>query len=192
MSKVKMWLPLFIGDFHSARAGLNSNETKAYVLLLCYYWQHEGLPSDDDSLSLICEMSPEQWAASKGKLATRFEPQWKHSHLDSEFSRAQHNHTMAQRRGEASQAKRRKASIKSYRDSLIDGFDDCFPDSHEPSPSPEGPTQESTSLGWGRVESSTDRRSRANGQAKSANSPLTRHCNGGHHGWDVNGRDWNA
>ena len=51
------WMPLYVGDYRADTTHLNATQHGAYLLLIMHYWQHGGLPDDDEQLARIACMS---------------------------------------------------------------------------------------------------------------------------------------
>jgi uncharacterized protein YdaU (DUF1376 family) len=72
MSKVDIWMPLYIGDYLSDTMRLTTEQHGAYLLLLMEHWIAESLPDDEEELSLIARMSIERWRECWVKLEKFF------------------------------------------------------------------------------------------------------------------------
>jgi|ETNmetMinimDraft_2_1059921.scaffolds.fasta_scaffold35816_2 uncharacterized protein YdaU (DUF1376 family) len=72
-SKIDIWMPVFIGDFHKETAEFTAEMTGAYILLCLYHW-FKGPPKDDDEvLARICKLSAERLQKIKEDLLFSFE-----------------------------------------------------------------------------------------------------------------------
>lgn len=60
MSKVDIWMPIYIGDYLRDTAELSAEEHGAYFLLLMHYWQKNGeIGADVDRLARVARTQPE-------------------------------------------------------------------------------------------------------------------------------------
>lgn len=63
------YMPLFVADLTLSTAEMTQDQFGAYVRLLCYAWQHGGLPNDMDACGRICGgMSAENWRVIRKRL----------------------------------------------------------------------------------------------------------------------------
>lgn len=64
MSKPKVYMPLYIGDYLADTSDLKAEEHGANLLLLMTMWRRGGsLPSDSDRLRRIASVSSDRWPA---------------------------------------------------------------------------------------------------------------------------------
>lgn len=80
------WMPLYVRDYLADTVHLSTLEHGAYLMLILYYWLHEGLPSEDAKLARIVHLPPEQWAEIRSTLAELFEPEWRHKRIETELT----------------------------------------------------------------------------------------------------------
>lgn len=72
MSKVSIWMPVYIGDYLRDTSRLNTEQHGAFFLLLLDYWVNGPLPDDDLLLANITKLRPEQWRKHRTTLAKYF------------------------------------------------------------------------------------------------------------------------
>jgi uncharacterized protein YdaU (DUF1376 family) len=87
------WMPLYVADFVVDTLHLSAEETGCYLLLIVHYWQHGGLPDDDEKLARICRQANAQanvagWLSIRSTLAALFSPGWRHKRIDAELAKA--------------------------------------------------------------------------------------------------------
>src|SRR5689334_3432761 len=82
------WMPWYVADFMADTLHLSAAQTGAYMLLIGHYWQHGGLPSEDEALARITRMSAPEWRRSRGVLQAFFHDGWKHKRIDGELEKA--------------------------------------------------------------------------------------------------------
>jgi len=122
------WMALWIGDFLADTMHLSDALTGNYVLLICHYWQHGGLPDDPEQLARICKMSREQWGKRSPVLEAFFQDGWKHKRIEDELAKA----------AAYSEIQRARANER-WQESDADGIATALParaSSPSPSPSP--------------------------------------------------------
>lgn len=86
-------MPTHVGDTLKDAMGMSATEFGAYMLLQLYYWENDGLPTDDETLCRIAHVHPPQWGKFRSKLARFFgHPMtggsWVHYDLDLKISKA--------------------------------------------------------------------------------------------------------
>jgi uncharacterized protein YdaU (DUF1376 family) len=93
----RAWMPLYIGDYLADTQHLTTTQHGAYLLLIMYYWQHGGLPDDEDQLRRIVKLpkqyrngakSDKEWRSICLAIASLFQPGWKHKRIDAELEKA--------------------------------------------------------------------------------------------------------
>lgn len=71
---VKVWFPVFVGDFFTVTASMTGHEVGAYQLILAALWKEGGsIPANDRQLAKLCKASPRQWKDIKETLWPLFE-----------------------------------------------------------------------------------------------------------------------
>lgn len=84
------FMPLYVADYLSDAAHLNTLEHGAYLLLIMTYWQRgEALPNDDKKLARIARLGPREWNRLRPTLSEFFQvscDNWSHSRVESELS----------------------------------------------------------------------------------------------------------
>jgi len=89
MSKIDIWMPIFIGDYLSATTELNAAEHGAYLLLLMHYWQKDGqIGSDIDRLARVCRSDPETCSFILGSYFSLIDGNYKNKRADIEIENA--------------------------------------------------------------------------------------------------------
>lgn len=83
------WMPFYIGDFLRDTQHLGPDQVGAYVLLIFHYWQHGGLPDDDEQLSKIVKMPRRKWRKNRAILEAFFAPGWRHNRIDIELEKSE-------------------------------------------------------------------------------------------------------
>ena len=56
MSKVDIFMPLYIGDYLKDTTRLTAEQHGAYLLLMMDYWVNGPLPANDSSLAMVSKM----------------------------------------------------------------------------------------------------------------------------------------
>jgi uncharacterized protein YdaU (DUF1376 family) len=74
----KPWFKFCIADFRADMLLLTPAQRGAYISLVMYYWEHEGLPDDEQKLPRIAGMSPRDWRRNRSALVFLFSPSWTH------------------------------------------------------------------------------------------------------------------
>jgi uncharacterized protein YdaU (DUF1376 family) len=82
----KFWFKFYIAEFWNVAVGLTAAQRGAYVSLLCYYWEHNGLPDNDEKLARIAGMSLKVWLRNRPSIAALFGPNWDHRRMNSLLS----------------------------------------------------------------------------------------------------------
>lgn len=84
------FMPLYVADYLSDAAHLNTLEHGAYLLLIMTYWQRgEALPNDDKKLARIARLGPREWNRLRPTLSEFFQVScgtWSHSRVERELS----------------------------------------------------------------------------------------------------------
>lgn len=85
MERPALKRPLLKLDILSYRArahDLSTLEQGAYLLLLMHYWQHGGLPIDDDKLARIAGATSQEWPFIRNRLFMLFGPGWRDKDIE--------------------------------------------------------------------------------------------------------------
>ncbi len=83
------WMPFYVADYLGDTGNLSTLEHGAYLLLIMYYWRHQGLPKDDEELSSIARMTEAEWAKSRARLKRLFKSgDWVHTRIEAELHKA--------------------------------------------------------------------------------------------------------
>lgn len=83
------WMKFFPSDFLAETRCLTTEQSGAYVALLCQYWMAGGrLPNDDGQLGRITGLTLSAWRKMRPTIETFFEPGWRHQRLDAEIKDA--------------------------------------------------------------------------------------------------------
>ncbi|MFT9441052.1 MAG: DUF1376 domain-containing protein [Acetobacter papayae] len=72
MSKIKTWMPVYIGDYLADTMRLSTLQHGAYFLLMMEYWRQGPLPDDMDELSAIARADRKVWDKSIWPTLKRF------------------------------------------------------------------------------------------------------------------------
>lgn len=83
------WMPLYVADYLKDTLHLSAAESGAYLFLIMWYWDKDGLPADESVIAKISRLSPAEWAASRDTIAAFFHEGWRHKRLDAEIARAE-------------------------------------------------------------------------------------------------------
>jgi uncharacterized protein YdaU (DUF1376 family) len=110
MKKPTIWMPVFIGDYHSETSHLTTRQHGAYLLLLMAAWMAGGSLVDDDArFAAIARLGADQWAEDRAALAELFtvaDGRWSHARLIEELALATENKQKKSRAGSKGAAKR--------------------------------------------------------------------------------------
>ena len=108
-TKIDIWMPVYIGDFHKDTTDFTAEMVGAYILLCLQHW-YKGPPKDDDEiLARICKLSVERFRYLQDDLLFFFEiidGRWVHHKHKAEFEKWQKN------RESRSNAARKAANAK--------------------------------------------------------------------------------
>ena len=90
--RVRVWMPLYPGDYLASTGHLSTEEHGAYFLLMLHYWATgKPLPDDNRKLSRITKVSVEVWEGIRSTLSEFFEiggGQWIHDRIEHEIQKA--------------------------------------------------------------------------------------------------------
>jgi uncharacterized protein YdaU (DUF1376 family) len=85
---VRPWMPLYVSDYLGDTRRLTTLQHGAYMLLIMEYWQHGGLPDDDQELADIAGLQISEWMEIRPRLAKLFKDGWRHKRIDEELAKA--------------------------------------------------------------------------------------------------------
>lgn len=112
MSRVDVWMPLYIGDYLADTRRLTTTEHGAYLLLLMEQWRRGWLPDDDAQLARITGMRLDQWRKAAQTLRCYFDTgeipgtiRQKRLHAEREKARS-----IAEKRAESADVRWRKSA----------------------------------------------------------------------------------
>lgn len=114
-TKRRPWLAFYPKDYLADTLHLTAAEHGAYLLLLCHYWVHGSLPSDEAMLQRVARLSAPEWAGSRDALAAFFKAGWVHSRVEREMIESAKKHekrSNAGHLGGKSSAKSRAKSVE--------------------------------------------------------------------------------
>jgi uncharacterized protein YdaU (DUF1376 family) len=78
----KPWFKFHVADFRAEMLLLTPAQRGAYISLLMYYWENEGLPDDDEKLAKIAGMRMRDWRRNRAALGALFGPCWNHPRVN--------------------------------------------------------------------------------------------------------------
>lgn len=71
---VKVWFPIYIGDFFTTTASMTGHEIGAYITIIAQLWKADGsIKADDRQLAKLVKATPKQWPEIKETLWPLFE-----------------------------------------------------------------------------------------------------------------------
>ncbi len=82
------WMPLYVSDYLGDTRRLTTLQHGAYLLLIMEYWQHGGLPDDDNDLAEIVGLELSEWLEMRPRIARLFKDGWRHKRIDEELAKA--------------------------------------------------------------------------------------------------------
>jgi uncharacterized protein YdaU (DUF1376 family) len=91
MSKVDVWMPLFVADYLADTSRLTLTEHGAYLRLLMDYWRNGAPPDDDATLARILGIDRRAWCKLRAQIAPFFVIQngrWTHKRVEQELAGA--------------------------------------------------------------------------------------------------------
>lgn len=109
MTKVDIWMPLYVADYLADTSRLTTEQHGAYLLLLMDYWRNGPPPDDDAILQQITRMRPDAWSIARAVLVQFFSIEngvWKHSRVEKELSDAKDKKETQVARAKAAAEKR--------------------------------------------------------------------------------------
>jgi uncharacterized protein YdaU (DUF1376 family) len=81
------WMPFFVGDYRADTQHLSTAQ-HGYLLLIMHYWQHGGLPDDDEQLARIVGMTAAEWRKNRPAIRAFFGDGWRHARIEREIATA--------------------------------------------------------------------------------------------------------
>jgi uncharacterized protein YdaU (DUF1376 family) len=109
MSKVDVFMPIYIGDYLKDTTFLTTEQHGAYLLMLFACWQHGSIPNDDHVVCRVTGLSTDAWSNAKSILLAYFkhnEAKIWHSRIDRELLAARDRKQRYSQRGKAGSAAR--------------------------------------------------------------------------------------
>ena len=82
------WMPFYVADYLADTGHLSTEEHGAYLLLICHYWRHGGLPANEQQLLQICHSDATRWPGILLTMRSLFSPHWRHKRIDAELMKA--------------------------------------------------------------------------------------------------------
>lgn len=71
---VKVWFPVYVGDFFTVTSEMTGHEVGAYQLIIAKLWREGGaIPANDKQIAKLVKASPRQWKEIKETLWPLFE-----------------------------------------------------------------------------------------------------------------------
>lgn len=113
MTKVDIWMPLYVADYLADTSRLTTEQHGAYLLLLIDYWRNGSLPDDDVVLAQITRMTPDAWSNARSTLQAYFKHEdgrWVHNRVEAELLKAKQSREKAKSRASAAAKARWDAS----------------------------------------------------------------------------------
>ena len=124
MSKVDIWMPIFIGDYLRDTAELSDAEHGAYLLLLMHYWQKNGeMGSDVERLARVARTQIETARFILGSYFVLEDGNYKNKRADIEMANAENRRTSARENG--LKGGRPPSNNPQKTDGLTDGLPDA-------------------------------------------------------------------
>ncbi|WP_215762211.1 DUF1376 domain-containing protein [Acetobacter sp. P1H12_c] len=114
MSKIKTWMPVYIGDYLADTMRLTTLQHGAYFLLMMEYWRQGPLPADMDELAAIARTDRKVWDKSiwptlKRFFSTEDDGMLHQKRADKELAHAQ---SVSNKRRDAVQQRRDRSNAK--------------------------------------------------------------------------------
>ena len=81
------FMPFYWGDYWRDTAHLTDAEHVAYLKLISHYWQHGGLPTENQRLARIAGRTLEEWLEMRPVLSDFFQVDWKHKRIERDLAR---------------------------------------------------------------------------------------------------------
>lgn len=89
MSKTRpIYMKFYVRDYLADTNHLTTEQHGIYMLLILYYWQHDGLPTDEVVLASIAGCTREQWERHRPVISQMFTKNWKHKRIEAEMKEA--------------------------------------------------------------------------------------------------------
>lgn len=71
---VKIWFPVYVGDFFTVTSDMTGHEVGAYQLIIAKLWREGGaIPANDKQLAKLVKATPRQWKDIKETIWPLFE-----------------------------------------------------------------------------------------------------------------------
>ena len=134
MSDVKVWMPIYVGDWDADTRDLSCEEDGAYWRLIRHYWRRGAPPDADRKLATIVGVPLSRWVKMRPALIQFFELRdgvWFHKRVEHEIAEA------SKRKQKATNASRTRWGLRapSIAQASTEHMLEPCP---SPSPSPEG------------------------------------------------------
>jgi uncharacterized protein YdaU (DUF1376 family) len=139
MAEVKVWMPLFIGDYLAETSRLTTEQHGAYMLLIMDYWRNGPPPDDPQVLAQIARLTLDAWSNAQAMLKHIFSIEdgvWRHKRIDAELLAAKENHGKAQVKAKAAADARWGKSAKNAPSNAPSNAQAMLEECPSPSPSP--------------------------------------------------------
>lgn len=108
--KGRIWMPIYVGDYHADTTHFRTIDHGAYLLLLLSYWRRQGpLPADQEYLMTITKTSRREWHGVHLRVARLFQiskTHWTHLTLENEITKTQDQIAKKSKAGKAGMASR--------------------------------------------------------------------------------------
>lgn len=109
-------MTMHVGDTLRETGHMRALLFGAYVLLQLHHWANGALPDDDEQLSAIARLSPQEWRKAKPVLERLFhQPGWHHGRVEEDLAAAKANYekrAAAGAEGGKASAKAKQSSSK--------------------------------------------------------------------------------
>jgi uncharacterized protein YdaU (DUF1376 family) len=109
MTKVDIWMPLYVADYLGDTSRLTTEQHGAYLLLLMDYWRNGPPPDDDLVLAQITRMTLDAWSNARASIEHFFSVEngkWTQKRVEQELSQARDKKEVQTARAKAAAKKR--------------------------------------------------------------------------------------